>query len=74
MTATQAKALVSRRGCWDSFTDLTGGMQFYAVQAFQTGRKGDAGNMSPISSLINVGLRTSIILSDLQLQVCSWLA
>ena len=45
-------------------------MQYYAVQAFQTGRKSDAGNMSPVSGLINVGLRTTIILTDLQLQVC----
>ena len=65
------KRRVLRRGCWDAFTDSTGGMQFYAVQAFQTGRKSDAGNMSPISTLVNVGLRTSIVLSDLQLQVGS---
>ena len=65
------KRWMLRRGCWDNFTDSTGGMQFYAVQAFQTGRKSDAGNMSPISTLVNVGLRTFIVMSDLQLQVGS---
>ena len=60
----------AHRACWDEFTDSTGAMAFYTVQAFLTGRKG-ADSLISISRLINVQLATSYEFSGLDLNVCS---
>ena len=68
--APRADAAAVRRVCWDAFTDSTGAMAYYTVQAFRTGRRG-SDSLTSVSRLVNVGLQTSYQFTGLDLQVPS---